>query len=123
VLSSELAAFLDRDTMARTEIVKKMWEYFKAKELQNPKDKREILLDEPLRAIFKVKKFTMFSMNKHITKHAWTPEEPLPSPKKARPAAKKKAQAKVKSEGGAEKGGKKAKKEKDPNARKAKQPM
>jgi chromatin remodeling complex protein RSC6 len=35
--------------------------------LQNPKDKRQILLDEKLVAIFKIKKFTMFSMHKYLT--------------------------------------------------------
>ena len=63
-LSEEFGAFLGAETMSRTEIVKQMWVYFKEKDLQNPKDRRQILLDEPRQAIFKVKKFTMFSMNK-----------------------------------------------------------
>jgi upstream activation factor subunit UAF30 len=138
VLSEELAAFLNADTMARTEIVKQMWVYFKEKELQNPKDKREILLDEPLQKIFKVKKFTMFSMNKHITKHAWVPEvqdeyessdeemeededggeAPVKVKSEKKKTVAKKAKVAVKKEAGG-----KAKKEKDPNAKKPRQPM
>ncbi len=38
----------------------------KEKELQNPKDKREILCDEVLMRIFKRGKITMFSMNKFL---------------------------------------------------------
>jgi chromatin remodeling complex protein RSC6 len=46
-----------------------MWEYIRRHELQDPKDKRQINLDSALFNIFKVKKFTMFSMNKYISKH------------------------------------------------------
>jgi upstream activation factor subunit UAF30 len=44
-----------------------MWEYIREHNLQNPKDKRQILLDEDLRKIFKVKSFTAFSMNKYLS--------------------------------------------------------
>jgi upstream activation factor subunit UAF30 len=43
-----------------------MWEYIRGHSLQNPADKREVKLDKPMQEIFKVKTFTIFSMNKHI---------------------------------------------------------
>jgi upstream activation factor subunit UAF30 len=49
------------------QVVQKMWEYIRGHDLQNPADKREVKLDKPLQDIFKVKTFTIFSMNKHIS--------------------------------------------------------
>lgn len=39
--------------MSRPQVVKKIWEHVKANDLQKPDDKRQILCDETLRAIFK----------------------------------------------------------------------
>lgn len=50
----------------RPQLVKKLWEYIKGHNLQNPADKREILLDEPLKKVFKINKFTAFSMNRYL---------------------------------------------------------
>jgi len=44
--------------------VKKLWEYIKSNELQNPSNKTEILCDEKLKALFNVDKVHMFTMNK-----------------------------------------------------------
>ena len=55
--------------MPRSEIVSKVWEYIKKHDLQNPKDKREILADDKLETIFGKKKCTMFEMNKHLSAH------------------------------------------------------
>ena len=42
-----------------------MWEYIKANNLQNPENKREILSDEKLQAVFAGKsKVSMFEMNR-----------------------------------------------------------
>ena len=51
----------------RYQVVAKMWEYIRGHDLQNPADKREVRLDKPLQDIFKVKTFTIFSMNKHLS--------------------------------------------------------
>lgn len=48
------------------QLVKKMWEYIRSQNLQNPADRREILLDDALKAVFKVNKFTAFSMNRYL---------------------------------------------------------
>ncbi|GMH78677.1 hypothetical protein TrST_g5096 [Triparma strigata] len=108
-LSPLLSEFLGVERASRPDIVKKMWEYFKTHNLQNPKDKRQILLDDALQKVFKVKKFTMFTLNKHVAKHVYIEEEPR-SPvkkapkKKATVASKSKAPAKAKAKGKGKKG-------------------
>jgi len=39
--------------MSRPQVVKKIWEYVKERNLQNPDDKRQIMCDEKLQAVFK----------------------------------------------------------------------
>jgi upstream activation factor subunit UAF30 len=69
-ITPALAAFLQQgEEMARTEIVKALWDYIKDNNLQNPENKREILLDEPMRKVFGCDTFTMFTMNKYIAAH------------------------------------------------------
>jgi chromatin remodeling complex protein RSC6 len=68
--SNELAAVVGSAPLPRTEVVSKVWEYIKANNLQNPANKREILADEKLRAVFSGKdKVSMFEMNKHFAQH------------------------------------------------------
>jgi chromatin remodeling complex protein RSC6 len=68
--SNELAAVVGSSPLARTEVVSKVWEYIKANNLQNPENKREILADEKLQAIFAGKsKVSMFEMNKYFAQH------------------------------------------------------
>ena len=67
--STELAAIVGGEALARGEVVSKVWEYVKANKLQNPKDGREILADDKLEKVFGKPKVTMFEMNKHIAKH------------------------------------------------------
>ena len=74
-LSPQLSEFLGVERASRPDIVKRMWAYFKEHNLQNPKDKRQILLDDALQKVFKVKKFTMFTLNRHVAKHVYIEEE------------------------------------------------
>ncbi len=68
--STELAAVVGPSPLPRTEVVSKVWEYIKANNLQNPENKREILADDKLRAVFGGKdKVSMFEMNKHFAQH------------------------------------------------------
>jgi chromatin remodeling complex protein RSC6 len=68
--SSELAAVVGSSPLPRPEVVSKMWEYIKGHQLQNPQNKREILADDKLQAIFGGKsKVSMFEMNKHLAQH------------------------------------------------------
>lgn len=55
--------------------MKKIWEYIKANDLQDPADKRQILCDEKLQLVFKVDKVHMFTMNKIIGNQLYPVEE------------------------------------------------
>jgi upstream activation factor subunit UAF30 len=72
ILSEAMATFLGMERCPRTQVVKKLWEYIKANDLQNPKNRRQILLDDKLKTIFPGKSVNMFSMQKHLSKHVFT---------------------------------------------------
>ena len=67
--SKELAAVVGSEPLPRPEVVKKVWDYIKANNLQNPKNKREIMADKKLNPVFGKDKVTMFEMNKHLARH------------------------------------------------------
>ena len=68
--SPELAEIVGADKLPRSEVVTKMWEYIKKNDLQNPKDKRQIVADAKLQKVFGGKKeVSMFEMNKHLSAH------------------------------------------------------
>jgi chromatin remodeling complex protein RSC6 len=67
--SAELAAVIGPTPQPRTEVVKLMWEYIKANNLQNPKNKRNILADAKLKAVFGKDEVTMFEMTGLVGKH------------------------------------------------------
>jgi chromatin remodeling complex protein RSC6 len=50
--SPELAAIVGSAPLPRPEVVSKVWEYIKKHKLQNPQNKREIMADEKLQAVF-----------------------------------------------------------------------
>ncbi len=68
-ISSELAEVVGKGPMPRSEVVKKLWAYIKKNDLQNPKNKRNILADDKLKVIFEKKEVTMFEMTKLVSKH------------------------------------------------------
>ncbi len=69
-ISPELAAVVGPGPMPRTEVVKKLWEYIKKNNLQNPKNKRNIIADEKLKVVFGGKgEVTMFEMTKLVSPH------------------------------------------------------
>ena len=53
---------IGNEPVARPEAVKKMWEYIKAHNLQDPKDKRTIVADDKLRAVFGKDSAGMFEL-------------------------------------------------------------
>lgn len=85
-LSPKLQEFVGAPELARTEVVKRIWAYIREKNLQNPKDRRKILCDETLHALFHVKSIDMFKMNKALAKHIWPIEDyaPVKLPEKER---------------------------------------
>lgn len=67
--SPELAAVIGSEPVARTEVVKKLWDYIKAQGLQDPKDKRSIKADAKLKPVFGKAQVTMFEIAGLIGKH------------------------------------------------------
>jgi chromatin remodeling complex protein RSC6 len=69
-VSDELAAVVGKGPMPRSEVVKKLWVYIKGKDLQDPKNKRNIIADENLKKVFGGKSVVnMFEMTKLVSKH------------------------------------------------------
>ncbi|KAI9011741.1 SWIB/MDM2 domain-containing protein [Hyaloraphidium curvatum] len=71
-LRSVIAETVDSEvqTMARPTVVKHLWIYIRAKGLQDPADKRDILTDDKLKAVFSQRRVvTMFQMNKLLKDH------------------------------------------------------
>jgi upstream activation factor subunit UAF30 len=69
-LSTELEAIVGKGPMPRSEVVKELWVYIKKHDLQNPKNKRNIMADDKLKAIFDGKsEVSMFEMTKLVSKH------------------------------------------------------
>lgn len=67
--SAELAAVIGSSPMPRTEVTKKIWDYIKANNLQDPANKRNINADAKLKPIFGKDQVTMFEMTKLISGH------------------------------------------------------
>jgi chromatin remodeling complex protein RSC6 len=70
-----LAAVVGAEPLPRGEVVSKVWDHIKKHDLQNPENRREILADDKLEAVFGKKKVTMFEMNKYLTQHLTSPEK------------------------------------------------
>jgi len=69
-LSKPLAELVGGDKMTRGEVTKKVWEYIKSRNLQDPKDKRQILPDKALAELFgSDESVSMFKMTALISKH------------------------------------------------------
>jgi len=67
--STELAAVVGPDPLPRTEVTKRLWDYIKAHNLQNPANKRNILCDAKLKAVMGKEEVTMFEMTGLVGKH------------------------------------------------------
>ncbi|HPA25913.1 MAG TPA: SWIB/MDM2 domain-containing protein [bacterium] len=69
-LSAELAAVVGKGPMPRSEVVKKLWDYIKKNNLQDPQNKRNINADDKLKAVFGGKSVVnMFEMTKLVSAH------------------------------------------------------
>jgi chromatin remodeling complex protein RSC6 len=67
--SPTLAAVIGAEAVPRTEVTKKIWEYIKKHDLQDPANKRNINADDKLRPIFGKDQVSMFEMTKLISGH------------------------------------------------------
>lgn len=69
-VSPDLAAVVGPGPMPRSEVVKKLWEYIKKHNLQDPANKRNINADEALKKVFGGQEtVNMFEMTKLVSKH------------------------------------------------------
>lgn len=65
-----LAAVIGSEPMPRTEVTKKIWDYIRTNNLQDPKDKRTIRADAKLKPVFDGKEaVSMFEMTKLVNNH------------------------------------------------------
>lgn len=67
--SPELAVIVGDQPLPRTEVTKRIWDYIKQKNLQNPANKRNILCDAPLKAVMGKDEVTMFEMTALVGRH------------------------------------------------------
>jgi chromatin remodeling complex protein RSC6 len=67
--SAILSDVIGNKALPRTEAVSKIWVYIKKNNLQNPKNKRNILADEKLLKLFGKKEVTMFELAGILGKH------------------------------------------------------
>ena len=68
-ISDALAEVIGSAAVPRTEVTKKLWVYIKKHNLQDPKNKRNILADDKLKAVFGKAVVNMFEMTKLVGKH------------------------------------------------------
>ena len=78
-LSNPLQELTGLSSCSRPELVKKIWQYVRQYDLQDPKDRRFILCDEKLGKIFKKKRVSGFGMNKDLSNHLYLQEDVLRS--------------------------------------------
>ena len=67
--SAALAAIVGAAPLPRTEVVSKVWDHIRAHGLQDPDDKRTIVADAKLRAVFGKERATMFEMQRLLSPH------------------------------------------------------
>ncbi len=67
--SEALAAVIGNEAVARTEVMKKLWNYIKTNNLQDPKDKRTIQCDAKLKTVFGKDSVGMFELAGLIGAH------------------------------------------------------
>ncbi len=71
--SATLAHVIGGEAAPRTEVIKKLWDYIKSKGLQDPKDKRKIMCDAALQAVFGKAEVNMFELAGLIGAHLSAP--------------------------------------------------
>ena len=67
--SAELALVIGSESVARPQVIKKLWDYIKANNLQDTANKRAINADDKLLPIFGKPQITMFELTGIVGKH------------------------------------------------------
>lgn len=66
----QLAAIIGSDPLPRTEVTRKLWDYIRSHNLQDPNNKTRINADEKLKTVFAGREqVTMFEMTSLVFKH------------------------------------------------------
>lgn len=68
-VSADLEAVIGKGPMTRAQVTSKVWEYIKANDLQDKKDKRQINPDAKLGAVIGKDQISMFKMTAAVSKH------------------------------------------------------
>ncbi|XP_020595712.1 upstream activation factor subunit UAF30-like [Phalaenopsis equestris] len=69
-VSAAMRKFIGQPEISRAEAVKKVWDYIKLHQLQNPSNKKEIICDEKLKIIFEGKdRIGMMEIAKLLSPH------------------------------------------------------
>ncbi|WP_323016985.1 SWIB/MDM2 domain-containing protein [Castellaniella sp.] len=67
--SATLAAVIGNDAVPRTEVTKRIWDYIKKHDLQDPANRRNINADAKLRPLFGKDQVSMFELTKLVSQH------------------------------------------------------
>ena len=66
----KLSAIIGSEAIPRTEVTKKLWDYIRGHNLQDPNNKTRIIADEKLKEVFDGREqVTMFEMTKLVFNH------------------------------------------------------
>jgi chromatin remodeling complex protein RSC6 len=66
----KLSAIIGNEAIPRTEVTRKLWDYIRANNLQDPSNKTRIIADAKLREVFDGREqVTMFEMTKLVFGH------------------------------------------------------
>ncbi|TVU44860.1 hypothetical protein EJB05_04321, partial [Eragrostis curvula] len=70
-LSDDLVKFIGtgESMLSRADVVKRMWDYIKENDLQDPSDRRKVICDEKLKDLLQVESFTGFTVSKLLAPH------------------------------------------------------
>jgi len=70
-LSDALVKFIGtgENELSRSDVVKRMWNYIKQNNLQDPSDKKTVICDEKLKELFQVDSFIGFTVPKLLVAH------------------------------------------------------
>jgi upstream activation factor subunit UAF30 len=67
---AKLAAVVGSEPLTRAELTRKVWDYVKKNDLQDPEDRRSIRADSKLKPVFGGKdRVNMFEMTKLVNQH------------------------------------------------------
>merc|ERR1712203_946764 len=76
-VSNELAKIIGTakgEQVSRPQVVKKLWDYLKKNNLQDPEQKQWFTPDKTMQPIFGKEKIKCFSMSKYLKEHLTNPE-------------------------------------------------